>query len=83
MAKKMSLIARWGSSCGTPFDAGAFFKQHIQWNELEPYIKDRPNQPWTEFTLNKRVSKNKTKNKVERKMKLKRTFRKSTAKKHF
>jgi hypothetical protein len=88
MAKKMSLIARWGSSCGTPFDAGAFFKQHIQWNELEPYIKDRPNQPWAEFTLNKRVSKNKTKNKVERIMKLKRTFRKSarvtdTAKTHF
>jgi hypothetical protein len=49
LAKKMSLVARWGSSCGTPFDKTEFCKQHIQWREQEPYLKDRPSQPWTEF----------------------------------
>lgn len=50
LAKNMSLIGRWGSSCGTPFDKTEFCKQHIQWREQEPYLKDRPAQPWTEFT---------------------------------
>lgn len=50
LAKRMSLIGRWGSSCGIPFDKTAFCKQHIQWREQEPYLKDRPSQPWTEFT---------------------------------
>lgn len=50
LAKKMSLVARWGSSCGIPFDKTEFCKQHIQWREQEPYLKDRPSQPWTEFT---------------------------------
>ena len=50
LAKRMALIGRWGSSCGTPFDKTVFCKQHIQWREQEPYLKDRPSQPWTEFT---------------------------------
>ena len=85
LAKKMTLIARWGTSCGTPFDAGAFFKKHIQWMDQEPYIHDRPSQPWTEFSPlnNIKPTKNKTKAKVERIMKLNRTFKKSTAKSHF
>jgi len=83
LAKKMSLIARWGTSCGTPFDKTAFFQQHIQWRDQAPYVKDRPNQPWTTFsmpgvgatatpTLGK-ISKNKTKLKVEKIMQMKRT----------
>jgi len=49
LAKNMSLIGRWGSSCGMPFDKTEFCKQHIQWREQEPYLKDRPSQPWTLF----------------------------------
>jgi hypothetical protein len=78
----MTLIARWGTSCGTPFDSGLFFKTHIQWMDQKPYVYDRPGQPWTEFSPlnNIKPTKNKTKAKVERIMKLKRTFKKSTAK---
>jgi len=72
LAKKMCLIARWGSSCGTPFEATPFFQQHIQWRDQEPYVKDRPHQPWTEFSQNKlNNSKNKTKVKVEKIQQLK------------
>ena len=70
LANKMSLDARWGTSCGIPFDASAFFLQHIQWRHLEPYVKDRPHQPWTIFSMNNttaiKTSKNKTKIKIER-----------------
>jgi len=50
LAKKMSLVARWGSSCGIPFDKTKFCTQNIQWNPQEPYLHDRSQQPWTEFT---------------------------------
>lgn len=48
-AKELGFWARWGSSCGRPFDSEKFFKEHIQWRHLEGYLKDRPTQPWTEF----------------------------------
>ena len=51
LAKKMGLVARWGTSCGTPFVAKQFCERNIQWGELEPYLIDRPEQPWTEFTV--------------------------------
>lgn len=51
MAKTMSFEARWGSSCGTKFDKTEFCKQHIQWADQEPYLHDRPSQPWTEFSI--------------------------------
>jgi hypothetical protein len=51
LAKKMSLICRFGNSCGIPFKKDIFFKKHRQWQKFEPYIKDRPTQPWTEFTI--------------------------------
>jgi hypothetical protein len=72
LAKNISLIARWGTSCGTPFETKPFFKQHIQWRDQEPYVKDRPYQPWTEFRLeNYKTSKNKTKMKIDKLMKIK------------
>jgi len=72
LAKKMSLIARWGTSCGTPFEKAPFFQKHIQWRDQEPYVKDRPYQPWTLFSQdNINKTKNKTKMKIERIMKLK------------
>jgi hypothetical protein len=51
LAKKMSLRARWGSSCGIAFNKTAFCKKHIQWNDQEPYLHDRPSQPWTDFSI--------------------------------
>jgi hypothetical protein len=51
LAKKMSFIARWGSSCGTAFDKTEFFKNHIQWKDQEPYLHNRPSQPWSEFSV--------------------------------
>jgi hypothetical protein len=78
LAKNMSLIARWGTSCGTPFIKKPFFQKHIQWREQEPYVKDRPYQPWTEFRLeNYKKSKNKTKLKLEKIMKIKKGNKKT------
>jgi hypothetical protein len=50
MAKELSFWARWGSSCGMPFDAEKFLAEHIQWSHLEGYLKDRPSQPWNSFS---------------------------------
>ena len=50
LAKKMGFSARWGSSCGAPFFAKDFIQAHPQWDHLEPYMPDRPSQPWTTFT---------------------------------
>jgi hypothetical protein len=59
LAKKMSFLLRYGNSCGTAFDNQAFFKKHIQWDYLSPFIKSRETQPWTLFSTNH--FKNKTK----------------------
>lgn len=60
-AKNMSFFGRWGSSCGTPFITNEFFKKHRQWDQYRPYLHDRPEQPWSEFTIdNKRKPKNNT-----------------------
>jgi hypothetical protein len=49
-AKDMGFAARWGSSSGMAFDAQAFFNAHPQWDDQRGYVKDRPTQPWTQFT---------------------------------
>jgi len=49
MAKQMSFAARWGSACGTPFDAVKFLEQHPQFDWMAGILKSRPSQPWTEF----------------------------------
>jgi hypothetical protein len=51
MANKMSFLLRWGNSCGTPFIVEEFCKKHPQWNYLEKYLRDRPKQPWTLFSI--------------------------------
>jgi len=65
MAKAMSFSLRWGSSCGSPFDKNKFCDEHREWDYLRPYLNDRPEQPWTTFTItndneNKINKKNKT-----------------------
>jgi hypothetical protein len=51
MAKNMSFLIRWGNSCGTAFNKTTFCKKHLQWSDFEPYLHDRPSQPWTVFTI--------------------------------
>jgi len=75
MAKKMSLMARWGSSCGMPFDKTEYCKKNIQWKDQEPYLHDRKGQSWTEFSvLNEKTNnKVKTNNKMYSKTKINKT----------
>jgi hypothetical protein len=62
LAKNMSFIGRFGNSCGMPFKKDEFFKKHRQWAKFQPYVHDRPSQPWTEFTVSKQdIKKNNTK----------------------
>ncbi len=50
MAKRMSFAARWGSPCGRAFDAKRYLRDHPQFDWLEELLRDRPAQPWVEFT---------------------------------
>ena len=50
LANKMSFVGRYGNSCGIDFNAEEYFKKHRQWSNFKPYVKDRPSQPWTEFS---------------------------------
>ena len=45
-ARNMSMFMRFGSSCGTPFNAAETCNKHPQWSHLLPYLKNRPRQPW-------------------------------------
>jgi hypothetical protein len=47
MAKQMSFAARWGSGCGTPFDAEVFLKARPQFDWLEGLLFSRKSYPWT------------------------------------
>jgi hypothetical protein len=47
LAEKLQLDARFGSSCGTAWCAAEFLKAHPQFSHLEPFLHDRPTQPWT------------------------------------
>lgn len=78
LAKNMSFIARFGSSCGIAFDKKEFCKKHIQYENFCPYLRDRPSEPWTEFQSyhfkikknkhnSKHISKNKRYNKHSKK----------------
>ncbi len=49
LAKNLSFWARFGNSAGMPFYADEFLAEHIQYDYLRGYLKDRPTQPWTEF----------------------------------
>ena len=51
MAKNMSFSLRWGNSCGIPFDKNKFCDEHREWAYLREYLEDRPQQPWTVFSI--------------------------------
>ena len=61
LAKHMSFIMRWGSSCGMAFNKNDFINRNIQWKRFGPYLHDRPSQPWTLFKTNEKyINVNKT-----------------------
>ncbi|MBP1678938.1 MAG: phospholipase [Bacteroidetes bacterium] len=49
MAREMSFAARWGSGCGTPFDAAAFLKARPQFDWMEGILFSRKSYPWTDI----------------------------------
>jgi hypothetical protein len=51
MILEMSLLARWGRACGTPFNAAAFHASHPQYDWLKGHMKSRPSMPYTLFPL--------------------------------
>jgi len=51
LAKKMSFVGRYGNACGIPFIKDEFCKQHRQYENFCPYLKDRITRPWTEFSV--------------------------------
>jgi hypothetical protein len=57
LAKKMKMWGRWGSSCGTPFYVKPYIDINKQWKRYEPWLKDRPEQPWTLFQSLGNISK--------------------------
>ena len=49
MAKRMAFSARWGSACGTPFDAASFLEKHPQFEWMTDILPSRASHGWTEF----------------------------------
>ncbi len=56
MAKNMSFAARWGSACGRSFDAARYLSAHPQFDWMQPLLKDRPSEPWTQFKIGESTS---------------------------
>jgi hypothetical protein len=54
MARAMTFAARWGSACGTAFDAPAFLQSHPQYRWMAGLLKSRSSHPWVDFTAGKR-----------------------------
>jgi hypothetical protein len=61
MARNMSFSLRWGSSCGIPFYKDKFCDENRIWDSLRPYLHDRPQQPWTTFSIYRKGSNSKSK----------------------
>jgi len=51
LAKQMSFVARFGNSCGIPFNKDEYLKKNRQYEKFIHYLKDRPSQPWTNFSI--------------------------------
>ena len=48
---KVGFYLKFGSSCNVGFNSHKFCNKHRQWKQLEPYLNDRPSQPWTFVTV--------------------------------
>ncbi len=53
MAKRMAFAARWGSGCGTPFDAVGFLENHPQFDWMRDILRSRTSHAWVEFRAEK------------------------------
>ena len=51
LASEMSFIVRYGNSCGLDFNSNEFFNKHRQYYKFQPYVKSRPSQIWTLFSI--------------------------------
>jgi hypothetical protein len=49
MAQQLRFVARMGHPCGEAFQAKAFLAAHPDYAWQEPYLRDMPAGPWTEF----------------------------------
>jgi hypothetical protein len=49
MAKQMSFAARWGSGCGTAFNAKQFLRDHPQFDWMTGILRSRACCRWTDF----------------------------------
>jgi hypothetical protein len=49
MAYKMSFLARWGSSCGLPFNVEKYIKIHPEYKEWEKHLIDLPTREWVKI----------------------------------
>lgn len=66
LAKNMSFVAKFGSSCDVPFNKDEFCKKHRQYEKFCPYLKNRPVQPWTEFSINTKKRQSKKQQKIRK-----------------
>lgn len=82
-AGRMGFFGRFGNSCGMPFVKKDFCNKHIQYANFCPYLKDRPSQPWTYFTVARSNPHNKTGPIYKTKSKRVNGIRKNKTKKHY
>ena len=54
LVRKGLFDARWGRVCGTPFEAGPFFRARRQYGDFRLRTRDRPTEPWVVFPTNPR-----------------------------
>ena len=54
VSRAMTFAARWGSACGTPFDAAAYLKRHPRFSRVERALKSRASYPWVTFRAGER-----------------------------
>ena len=66
LAKNMKMWGRWGSSCGTAFYVKPYIDINKQWKRYEPWLKDRPEQPWTLFQGFDKISKKELNERIAR-----------------
>jgi hypothetical protein len=78
LAKHMTFDAIWGSSCGMEFNGATFFKKHRQYENFAPYIRDRPVQEWTKFTIDNSYGKKNREKKFKLTKKDKKPSKKTT-----
>jgi hypothetical protein len=82
-AGRMGFFGRFGNSCGMPFVKKDFCNKHIQYANFCPYLKDRPSQPWTYFTVARSNPHNKTMPIYKTKSKRVNRIRKNKTNKHY